>query len=295
MAKKSKDYRPAFFAPIPNRAIVDTRLTPTAFRLLMLYAFHDRLSLTELTGGGCTTSNKTLCARLDCDYTTLIKLRANLREWGYIHLAARKTGKRLEVAMVIPDHLADPKAWPFDPNYIGYKALETWGVAPENVGEVAKVWNEKAGELANFVSDNVGEVAKVSPKKVGEQISETPENQPKTEQQYIPRRGETYSSEEGEYNSTKWRDSEIANEKSSAEAGLGRDSLRALMPPSFDRLDSSAQVAQIERAFGKIDRNPDRITKPERREISGLLWAIHDSYAELDFGQQAWRLYEEIS
>lgn len=294
MAKKTKDYRPAFFAPIPNRAIVDTRLTPTAFRLLMLYAFHDRLSLTELTGGGCTASNKTLCARLDCDYTTLIKLRTSLREWGYIHLAARKTGKRLEVAVVIPDHLADPKSWPFDPRYIGYSALETWGVAPEKVGELAKVWNEKAGELANFVSDNVGELANFAPEKVGEEISETPENLPKTEQQYIPRRGETYSSEEGEYNSPKGRDFEIANEKSSAQAGLGRDSLRALMPPTFDTLESPAQVAQIERAFGKLNRDPQRIIADERKEMSALLWAIHDNYSDLPHGQQAWRLYEEL-
>lgn len=283
MAKKVEDYSPAFFGQVPNRTVVDSRLTGTAFRLLNLYAFHDRNSIMRGKGDGCKASNKTLCARLGCDYTTLIKLRADLRSWGYIHLSPRPTGKRLEIVRVIPDHLTDPNCWPFDQCYIGFKALETWGVAPEKVGEIANNWIANAGELANFVSE-----------KVGERISETNGNSPKTEQQYIPRRGETYSSEEGEDNSTKWRDSEIANEKSSAQAGLGRDSLRALMPPSFDRLDSPAMVAQIERAFGKLDRDPDRIAPAEREEIKALLWSIHDTYAELDFGQQAWRLHEEF-
>lgn len=282
MAKASKDYSPAFFGQVPNRTIVDNRLTGTAFRLLNLYAFHDRNSIMRGKGDGCKASNKTLCSRLGCDYTTLIKLRADLRAWGYIALFPRSTGKRLEIVRVIPDHLADPNSWPFDQCYIGFTALETWGVDPAKVGEIAKHWMADAGELANYVSE-----------KVGEQISESRQNPPKTEQQYIPRRGETYSSEEGEDNSTKWRDVEIAKTRP-AEAGLGRDSLRALMPPSFDGLDSAAQVGQIERALGKLDRDADRIIPAEREEMKALLWNIHDAYADCPHGQQAQRLYEEI-
>jgi len=283
MVKEAKDYSPAFFGQIPNRAIVDNRLTGTAFRLLGLYAFHDRNSIMRGKGEGCKVSNKNLCARLGCDYTTLIKLRADLNTWGYISLRPRPTGKRLEIVRVIPDHLTDPNCWPFDQRYIGFTALETWGVDPNKVGEIAKHWIAKAGDLANFVSE-----------KVGEQISETYENPPKTDQQYIPPRGETYGSEEREDISTKWRDPEIANEYISAKAGLGRDSLRALMPPSFDTLDSPAMVAQIERAFGKLDRDAERIIPSEREEMKSLLWAINDSYSDQNFGQQAQRLYEEI-
>ena len=34
---------------------------------------------------------------------------------------------------VIPDHLADPAKWPFDPAYIGAAALVTWEMDPAKV------------------------------------------------------------------------------------------------------------------------------------------------------------------
>jgi len=271
MAKQAKDYRPAFFGAVPNRAIVDSRLTGTAFRLLTLYAFHDRLSIVERKGDGCTASNKTLCGRLGCDYTTLIKLRRSLQEWGYILLYERRGGRRLERVKVVPDHLADPKSWPFDQCYIGFTALRTWGVEPEKVDEIANLWTEKNGDLANYVSE-----------KVGEEISETPENLLKTDTQYIPPRGEIYSSEEGEYTPRKGRDRENRAASESASDLAPPASLRPHLPASFDLADCGAQVAMLERAFGRIGRNAGAIPTPERIEWVAFLENVFEAKIETD-------------
>ena len=91
--------------------------------MLGLYCWHDRLSLANRAGQGCTASNKRLCARLGWDYTTLLKLRKSLEDWGYIETTRAGGQYRREVVRVIPDHLADPAKWPFDPAYIGAAAL----------------------------------------------------------------------------------------------------------------------------------------------------------------------------
>ena len=282
MAKQPKDYRPAFFGAVPNRAIVDSRLTGTAFRLLTLYAFHDRLSITEGRGDGCTASNKTLCSRLGCDYTTLIKLRLSLRDWGYIVLAERIGGRRLERVRVVPDHLAQAKDWPFDQCYIGMAALGTWGVSPEKIGEIAKLWSDQNPHLSEYI----GDLANYVPEKVGEDVFETRRNPPKTEPQYIPPRGETNSSEEGEYTPQKGRDREIAPA-----------SLRPHLPSSFDMADSGAQVAMLERAFGRIGRNAGAIPTAERVEWVAFLENVFEAKIETDepTARQADRLSGEMA
>lgn len=283
MAKEAKSYQPSFGAMIPARAMVDTRLTGTSLRLVSVYAFHDRMSLTLGKGDGCTASNKRIISILGCDYTTLIKLRSQLIEWGYIRLEPRRGGKRLEVVRVIPDHLAFPECWPFDQSFIGFKALETWGVSPDKVGEIAKLWFAKVGGAANMPLENVGDAN-----------FETPENPPKTDNQYIPLSGEIYSSEEGEYNAPNARD-EVSQKIHSAEAGLPRASLRRYLPDNFDELLSQAQVPCIERAFKAVGSDPELIIPRERQEISSLLVSISEAYSDDPIGQQAARLYGEIA
>lgn len=219
--------RPSYTSPMPMRAAVDTRLSASALRLIMAVAWHDRMSLMTGTGAGCTASNKTLAAEIGVrDYTTLIKLRKHCEETGYFQLEPRQGGKRLEVIRVIPDHLADPKRWPFDQSFIGEGCLKAWHARERKVGEIANISAEEVGELANDDAE-----------KVGEPNSETRGNLPKTEPQYIPLKGETYSSKEGGRDST-----EVAHfsqsasdeiparhwEKSSNQA-ICRDDLRVLV------------------------------------------------------------------
>lgn len=278
MVKQAKDYRPAFFGAVPNRAIVDTRLTGTAFRLLTLYAFHDRLSIIAGRGDGCTASNKTLSGRLGCDYTTLIKLRASLRDWGYIALHERRGGRRLERVRVIPDHLAAPESWPFDQCYIGFAALETWGVGAEKVGEIAKLYAAQHLELAKYV----GDLASYTDEKVGEEVTETPEKLPEIENQYIPPRGGIHSSEEGEDNPLKGRVLETAVAVDTAPAGVSRKSLKPHLPASFLEADSPAQLAMLERAWARVGRDPSAILVGERVEWMTLLENIWETRVEHD-------------
>lgn len=283
MAKAAKDYHPSYGAMIPARAMVDPRHTGTSLRLTSVYAFHDRMSMTRGKGDGCTASNKRIISILGCDYTTLIKLRSQLIDWGYIQLEPRRGGKRLEVVRVIPDHLADPKCWPFDQGFIGFKALETWGVSPEKVGQIAKHWSEKVGEVAN-IEDKI----------VGEANFETPANLPKTDAQYIPLSGEIYSSEEGKYNSPKERHVNF-EEIYPAKAGLPMISLRRHLPDNFDDMQCHAQVPCIERAFKAIGGDPNRIKPNDRHEISSLLDSISEAFPDEPTGQQAARLFGEIA
>jgi transcriptional regulator with XRE-family HTH domain len=178
--------RPSYTSPMPMRAAVDTRLSASALRLIMAVAWHDRMSLMTGTGAGCTAANKTLAGEIGVDYTTLIKLRKHCEETGYFQLEPRQGGKRLEVIRVIPDHLADPKCWPFDQSFIGEGCLKAWHAR-----------ERKVGETANISAEEVGEIANDDPSKVGEPNSETRGNPPIIDPQYIPLRGERYSSEEG--------------------------------------------------------------------------------------------------
>lgn len=291
---------PAFHAPFPMRFAVDNRVTGTAARLLGLYCWHDRLSLTRGAGNGCTASNKKLCARLGCDYTTLLKLRKGLEDWGYIE-ATRGGGQyRREVVRVIPDHLAEPGKWPFDPAYIGSKALVTWGMDPQ-----------KAGQLASFANPEAGEAASNAPEKAGEGRSENGGNLPKTDDQHMLPSKETYSSEEGEHIPLEEAHSSglpvsagslglnlgagRKGRTEPAEAGLGSKwSLVAHLPRNFTRLPAGAQVSRLEGAFNNIGRDPDRLDSRERETFCGLLAEIAEAFPNEAHGQQAQRLSEEM-
>lgn len=180
------DKRPSYFSPMPMRAAVDSRLSAAMLRSIMVVGWHDRMSLMTGTGAGCTASNKTLAAEIGVDYTTWIKLRKHGEETGYFQLEPRQGGKRLEVIRVIPDHLADPKSWPFDQSFIGEGCLKAWHAR-----------ERKVGEMANNSSAEVGDLDKGDPEKVGEADSETRRNPPETRTQYIPLKGERDPSEEG--------------------------------------------------------------------------------------------------
>jgi hypothetical protein len=179
--------RPSYTSPMPMRLAVDTRHSATALRLIMAVAWHDRMPLMTGAGAGCTASNKTLAEEIGCDYTTLIKLRKHCVETGYFLLEARQGGKRLEVIRIIPDHMADPKSWPFDQSFIGKGCLKAWHSR-----------ERKAGETAKNPEPNAGEADNIEGEKVGEPNFGTRGNLPKTDAQYTSLREERYSAKAGE-------------------------------------------------------------------------------------------------
>jgi hypothetical protein len=183
--------RPSYVSMLPMRAAVDTRQSATDLRLMMVVGWHDRGSLTSGVGAGCTASTKTLAAEVGCDYYTLIKRRKHLEETGYFQLEPRQGGKRLEVIRVVPDHLADPKLWPFDQSFIGEGCKKAWHARERKVGELANVSGEGVGDLDNADRE-----------KVGEPISGTRGNLPKTTPQDTSLREVRYSSKEGGRDST---------------------------------------------------------------------------------------------
>lgn len=250
-----------FTGPVPARAIVDPRLSsPSMLRLLALYAWHDRRSLSrDPPGVGCTASNKLLSARIGCDYTTVLKLRVRLEELGYVEVETHDnaTGKRyrLEVVRVIPDHLADPAKWPFDPAYIGPDCQKVWN---RNHGEVAMKSDpsggQNHGEAAMNGGAKHGDPAMSADENHGDEFSETRRKPPKTDDQYIPLSGETYSVETGETYSV-----ETAHSNGDAVGGkLARLERRSKADPSSI---TDADIAWLEAIVLAHADDPNQVSR----------------------------------
>jgi hypothetical protein len=249
--------KPRPFCALPAPAMADTSLTALDLRCLAVIAWHDGMSGATGKGGGCFARNDNMAAIINTDPTNFSKCLTKLIRLGYVTREPQIMDKRRFTLRV---QYPTDNSWRDDqlPN-------------PLNVGE-------QANHSRNVVGD--GEHGNGSFSK---------ENAP----DYISLNEELHFDESSERNSTKWRDLEIAKIKS-AEAGLGRESIRALMSPTFDTLDSAAQVAQIQRGFSRLDHDPNRIIPAERSEMTSLLFVISDHFAEHDFGQQAQRLLEEM-
>src|SRR4051794_5831129 len=82
------------FAAIPVRAIGDTRLTASHFRLLGAIARHDRFSR---NGIGCYASHKTLSTEAAVHYTNVSKIVDDLATWRYIRAGRHPLNRRLRV------------------------------------------------------------------------------------------------------------------------------------------------------------------------------------------------------
>lgn len=273
--------RPSYTSPMPMRAAVDTRLSASALRLIMAVAWHDRMSLMTGTGAGCTASNKTLAAEIGVkDYTTLIKLRKHCEETGYFQLEPRQGGKRLEVIRVIPDHLADPKSWPFDQSLIGEGCLKAWHAR-----------ERKVGEMANNSAEEVGDLARDECEKVGELNSEPRRNPSKTDPQYIPLKGGTYPSEEGGRDST-----EVAHFSQSAGddvpanrlglsscSTISREELRELVIFAASILGSQAALAKrsgVLAAYISLARQGQRIPAPAAMKLAAECEIVIDDHTD---------------
>ena len=74
----------SYFAPVPPRAIGDSRLTGLELRVLACIALHDRLSGPRQAGRGCIAGNARLAAMIGCDYSRLSTAITKLVKLGYV-------------------------------------------------------------------------------------------------------------------------------------------------------------------------------------------------------------------
>lgn len=90
----------ATFAPLPARAIGDTRLTGLHLRVLAAVALHDRLSGSRGKGQGCWAGNKKLATICACNYTNLSTALTDLGRYGYIVRELHPLNRRLRIFRV---------------------------------------------------------------------------------------------------------------------------------------------------------------------------------------------------
>lgn len=86
------------YAPVPLRAIRDTRLSERHLRTLMVIAAHDRLGR---NGIGCFASHARLKQLIGCDYSRLSTNLTELGEYGYVERVQHPLNKRLRVYRVL--------------------------------------------------------------------------------------------------------------------------------------------------------------------------------------------------
>jgi hypothetical protein len=252
------------FTTLPTRAIGDTSLTALDLRCLAVIALHDGMSAVSGKGAGCFAKNMTLAAEARTDPTNFSKSLSRLIHAGYVSREPQLMDKRrftLRVQYLPADSWRDDQQSP--PQY------------PHPGAEI------------------VGEPANPKPEIVGDGESKNGSFSKGIGRDYISLNEELHFEESREINSDKLRAFGFS-EIDPPEGGLGKESLRALMPRNFDTLPSAAQVAKIETAFAALGRDANRIDDTERSELCNLLFNIEDAFAGEPFAYQAQRLLVEM-
>ncbi len=252
------------FTTLPTRAIGDTDLTALDLRCLAVIALHDGMSAVSGKGAGCFAKNTTLAAEVRTDATNFSKSLTKLLRAGYVNREPQIMDKRRFTLRV------------------QYDGSDSWRNDQQSPPQYPHPPTEIVGEAANADGEIVGD---------GE--SRNGSFSKGIGRDYISLKEELHFDESREINSDKLRDFDFS-ELNPPEGGLGRESLRALMPRNFDTLPSAAQVAKIEMAFAALGRDANRIDDAERSELCNLLFNIEDAFAGEPFAYQAQRLLVEM-
>lgn len=100
-----------YFAPLPLRAIGDSRLSALDFRVLGCLCAHDRMSKVTGKGQGAWASNETLSREVGCHYARLSSSITKLGKLGYVEREQHPLNKRLRVYRVLYN-----RGWDTSPN-----------------------------------------------------------------------------------------------------------------------------------------------------------------------------------
>lgn len=93
-----------YFAPIPNRALIDDRVTGRKLKILGIISAHDRMGR---NGQHCTLSVRRIGEKLGVDFSNARKDIRDLIEWGYIGRLAHPTHKQRWQLAIAYDDAAD--------------------------------------------------------------------------------------------------------------------------------------------------------------------------------------------
>lgn len=94
----------SYFAPVPNRALVDAGLTRLDLRVLGLIAAHDRFSANGL---GCTLSTRRIADRLESKQPKVSASIQRLIEKGYVVAVANPKYAQKRMLAIVYDPAAD--------------------------------------------------------------------------------------------------------------------------------------------------------------------------------------------
>ena len=275
------------FTTAPVSVLDDTRLSALDIRSLMVIALHDGMSLKKGSGAGCYATYRTLSAKVGTDITNFSKAVSRLCKLGYVLKERQQNDARRFTLRVV------------------------YGAPQTAEGE------EIVGETTNHPAEELGEPTNNNSEIVGEGDLETHGNPPKTDPHYISLKEEIDFDESSELDSVKTariadrdtRHNDVSfsvnelvaeifdKKKDRADARLGRGhgaSIKALMPPSWFELSPEAQLSHFERAYEKLDRDPEAINPSELAEMSSWLFAVQDNFAGEPTGYRAERILAEI-
>lgn len=100
MSEPSKPY----FAPIPNRALIDDRMKGRHYRVLGIIAAHDRFMYRGL---GCTLSGSRIAAKVGMTQPNVSRACRDLEAWGYLARHAHPKIKQRSMWTVLYDPQSD--------------------------------------------------------------------------------------------------------------------------------------------------------------------------------------------
>jgi len=254
--------KPRPFTTLPASTIADTSLTALDMRCLAAIAYHDGMSASRGTGGGCYARNDTLAALVRTDTTNFSKCLSKLIRLGYVTREPQLSDKRRFTLRV------------------QYPTDDSWRTDQQSTPE-------KIGQLANNGGEIVGEATNRTPKVVGDSEGGNGSFSNETSQQYISLNEEIDFEESNEINSENRRDFAVAQRS-------GND-FRDHLPSSFGSLTLPAKLSHLERAWKAIDRDPARMTDADFNQVTGWLQTLADVDDDENVRQQAARLYEEMA
>jgi DNA-binding MarR family transcriptional regulator len=90
-----------YFAPLPPRAIGDSRLTTLHFRVLACVALHDRMAGAIKRGQGCWAGPKGIATKCEANVTNVSTAINDLLRWEYLESRYHPEDKRKRVLHVL--------------------------------------------------------------------------------------------------------------------------------------------------------------------------------------------------
>lgn len=272
------------FTTLPSRACCDTDLSALDLRCLAVISLYDGMSAVRGGGAGCYARHDTLAKTAGTDATNFSKSLSRLIERGYVTREQQSQDRRRSTLRVRFEPL---DSWPDDQPH-SEAGRDDWR-------------NDQLSGLVDDVGSGGG-VIDGSDRAPGEQMLDRDTNNAEEmvgpgdsgngsftkadAHDYIPLNGKLDSDK-----------SARGNEVLSLPIAASRSSvgLRAYLPANFDTLPSGARVAKLEKAFSRIGRDPSAISAPDRLQFVRDLYAIADAELGTATGEQAQRLFEEMS